>query len=57
MIFSFTIETEVEKTGGKYVGKEEIAEALKEALDDADPVTLYIEQSQYETTSWDVKPS
>lgn len=35
--FRFTIEVEVERESGKFMARDEVAESLMEALEDADP--------------------
>ncbi len=39
--FTLTVEVEVERTEGKFASREEMAEALIEALEQADPGELY----------------
>lgn len=53
--FTFTVTVEVERTEGKFAGREEIAEAIREELESADPGTVEGENGgQYEVVSFEV---
>lgn len=54
--FTFTITVELAKTDGKFVAREELAEALTTALEEADPqeVTAGASDSTYAVEAWDV---
>ena len=58
MKFEFTVSVEVERVQGKFAGKDEIEEAIQEALDDANPSTIggvgADGDSEYEVTDWSV---
>lgn len=53
MRIAFTVEVELEKTTGKFVAKDNIREELRELLTSITD-TLYIDESEYEVTSWEV---
>lgn len=49
------VEVEVEKTTGKFVAKDEIAEQIVESIEGADPGSLYVDESEYEVVAWQVE--
>ena len=56
MRFEFTVSVEVERTEGKFASRDELAEAIQEALDGADPGELEGEAGgQYQTVAWEVQ--
>jgi len=52
--FIFKVEVEVEKTSGKFVGKDELQSEIQEALEGADYGSWSVDESEYETATWDV---
>lgn len=54
MKIRFIVEVEAEKTTGKFVGKDEIAEEIGLWIEGADEGIVYVDESEYEVTSWDV---
>jgi len=39
--FTFTVEIELERTEGKFASRDEMIEALRDALESADPGSVY----------------
>lgn len=54
MRFTFTVEVEAERVSGKFVSREDLASQIEEALSDADPAQLSVDDSEYETTDWSI---
>lgn len=55
MFLQFTVQVEVERLEGKFATREEIENALLEALESANPDTVEGDEGgQYEVTSFDV---
>lgn len=54
MKLKFTVEVEVERTQGKFASKDDIAEQIKEAIEQADPSEVTVEDSTYEVQSFEV---
>lgn len=55
MKFSYTVEVEVERDEGKFATKDELADQIEEALQDADPGTLEGENGgSYSVVTWEV---
>lgn len=58
MRFTFTVEVEVERTEGKFASRDEVSEALVEAIESADPGSVdgvgADGTSTYEVVSFDV---
>lgn len=52
MDFQFVVSVSVNKTQGKFSGREMIAEAIQNALDEANPDTVYLDESTYEVSDW-----
>lgn len=52
--FTFTVQVEVERTEGKFVSRDAIAQELFDSLETANPDTLSVEDSEYEVVMWDV---
>ena len=50
-----TVNVELNKTQGKFVSKDDLAEAVKAALEGADEGSWSVEDSEYETAEWDVE--
>lgn len=61
MRLTFTVEVHVERESGKFAPKEEIADALMEALESADPGSVdgvgADSDSSYSVVSWEVSNS
>lgn len=59
MRFTLTVEVEVERTEGKFAGRDEIADALVEAIEDANPSSVdgigADGISSYEVVDWQVE--
>lgn len=59
MRFSYVVEVEVDRVEGKFASREEVAEQIQEALDNADPGSIdgigSDGTSSYEVQSWDVQ--
>jgi hypothetical protein len=55
VIFTFTIEVEVERTEGKFASREDLAGQIVEELESANPNSLTGENDgEYEVIAWDV---
>lgn len=55
MKFTFVVEVEVSRTEGKFATRDELADQILEALDDANPGDMTGENDgQYAVDSWDV---
>jgi hypothetical protein len=55
MKFTFTVDVELNRTEGKFATREEMAEQIMEAIDDANPNDLVGDNDgQYEVVSWEV---
>jgi rRNA maturation endonuclease Nob1 len=55
MKFRFVVEVEVNRTQGKFAGRDEIETQIQEALEGADPGTYEGENGgEYETADWSV---
>lgn len=50
----FTIEATLEKTSGKFVSGEDLAEEIKGEIEGADPGSVSVDDSEYDVTSWSV---
>jgi hypothetical protein len=56
MLLEFTIQVEVERSEGKFAGREELANLIMEELSGADPGTLDCENGgTYEVGTWEVQ--
>jgi hypothetical protein len=53
-VFTFAVEVTLDREQGKFVSREEMAEQLAEALQDADPGSVDVDESTYSVSSWDV---
>lgn len=53
MRFRFVVEVEVKHLQGKFVSRDEISDQIKEALDDVDPGSIYVDESEYEVCLWE----
>jgi hypothetical protein len=51
---TFTIEVSLDKTQGKFVSKDDLAEEIRTELEANDPGTVQVDESEYEVTNWDV---
>jgi hypothetical protein len=58
MLLSFTVSVEVERESGKFAGRDEIQDALQEAVESADPGSVdgvgADGDSVYNVVAWDV---
>ena len=56
MRICFTVEVEVERTEGKFASKDELADQILEAIEQADPSNLDGDEGgQYEVSGWTVE--
>lgn len=56
MKISFKVTVETEKAGGgKFASKEAVVEAVQEALEQADPSEVQVEDATYEIQDWTVE--
>ncbi len=56
MELEFTVRVEVERQQGKFAGRDELEEQLRDALESADPGQLEGENGgEYEVTLWEVE--
>jgi hypothetical protein len=53
-VFTFAVEVTLEREQGKFVSREEMAEQLAEAIQDADPGSVDVDESTYNVTDWSV---
>lgn len=53
MLFEFKVQCEVSRQQGKFRSREEIAEQLMDALSEANPQSIEIDESEYSVDSWD----
>jgi len=57
--FTFTLTVEVNRTSGKFASRDEIADAITDELNSADPGSLYNlgadGESEYEIESWEAE--
>lgn len=57
--FKFEVEVTVERTTGKFASREELADAIRDMLENADEGSIYSVgadgDSEYETTEWQVE--
>ena len=54
MFLAIRIDIEVNKTQGKFVSKADIEEALVAEI--SEPGSIYVDESEYEVTMWEVVP-
>lgn len=52
--FTFTVEVTLEREQGKFVSREDMASELEQAISDADPGSVDVEESTYNVVGWDV---
>lgn len=50
--FKFLVEVTLERTEGKFVSRDEMAQELLEAIESADPGSVDIDESSYEVTDF-----
>lgn len=55
MAVELTVRVQLERQSGKFVSKDEAAEALIEEINSADSGELYIGDSVYTITDWEVQ--
>lgn len=51
----FKVLVELEKTAGKFVSVSDLEEELIEVLDEANPNTITLDESEYEVATWDIQ--
>ena len=54
MKIRLTVEVEVAHRTGVFVAKDEIAEEIREWIENADEGEVYLDESEYEVVSWEV---
>jgi hypothetical protein len=52
--FNFTVEVTLEREQGKFVSREDMAAELEQAIQDADPGSVDVDESSYNVVGWDV---
>lgn len=52
--FVFTVTVEAEHMSGKFASRDDIAVELAEAIEQADPGCISVDEAEYETSSWEV---
>jgi hypothetical protein len=53
--FSFTVNVTAEKTSGKFTSKDELADEIRDAIEQADPGSIDpTGEGEYEITEWEV---
>lgn len=52
---TFTVTVETERTTGKFVSREALTDEIRTAIEDANPGSLYVEESEYEVIQFDVE--
>lgn len=57
MRIKFTIDVELQKTTGKFMSKEDVAEEIREELEGTDPGTVEVDETEYEIIVWEVSTS
>lgn len=50
--FRFVVTAELEKTSGKFVGKDELEEQLQNAIEGSDPGSVDVDDSSYDVIDW-----
>lgn len=55
MKIQLTVTVEVSHTEGKFVSKDEIADALLEDVQGADPGDVYVDESVYVVDAWEAE--
>lgn len=53
-VFTFTVEVTLERESGKFVSRDEMADQLEQAIQDADPGTVDVDETTYNVTDWSV---
>lgn len=51
---TFTVEVNLQHNSGKFIAKDELADEILSSIEGADPGSIYIEDSEYEITDWNV---
>lgn len=52
--FKFTVEVTLERDQGKFVSRDEMAEQLADAIEQADPGSVDVDESTYSVSDWTV---
>lgn len=52
--FKFIVEVELERTEGKFVSREDMAQELMDAIESSDPGSIDVDESSYEVTDFSV---
>lgn len=52
--FKFIVEVELERTEGKFVSRDDMAQELLDAIESSDPGEVNVDDSNYEVTDWSV---
>jgi hypothetical protein len=53
-VFTFTVEVTLERESGKFVSRDEMADQLEQAIQDADPGTVDVDETTYNVIDWSV---
>lgn len=54
MRFDITLAVEVDRVSGRFVTRDDIEAALIEAVEQANPSSIDVDESEYEVTDWAV---
>jgi plasmid stabilization system protein ParE len=54
MTLEFVVTVELERLQGKFVRKDDLAEEVQGELENVNPGSVYVEDSEYEVTTWSV---
>ena len=52
--FKFVVEVELERSEGRFVSRDDMAQELLDAIESADPGSVDVDESSYEVTDWSV---
>jgi hypothetical protein len=52
--FTFTVSVELERSEGKFIARDELADQIIAALEGADEGSWNVDESNYDTTDWAV---
>jgi hypothetical protein len=55
MILTFQVSVEVERESGKFISRADIVDEISNAIEDANPNEIEIEESTYNVVSWDIE--
>ena len=52
--FTYTVTVEVAHVEGKFVSRDDVAAELADAIEQADPGNISVDESEYEVVEWGV---